>query len=62
MWQADEWQCPMCLRRVVTGFADKPHRHHEPGFEKELAEAIDNPEYLRRDFESVEQREAVRNA
>ena len=60
LWMADEWQCPMCLRKVVIGFSDKPLRHYEPGFEKELAEVIDSPENLRRDFENFEQREVYR--
>lgn len=62
LWQADEWQCPTCGARISTGFSDVPLRHHEPGFEKELAEIRDNPEYLRRDFENMKQREEMRNA
>jgi len=56
LWQADEWECPNCLQRVVTGFANEPIRSHAPGFPVELADVLDHPELVRYDFESQEQR------
>ncbi len=24
IWEADEWECPSCHTKVITGFADRP--------------------------------------
>lgn len=28
LWEADEWACPVCDARIITGFAQSPFAHH----------------------------------
>lgn len=59
LWSADKWYCPGCRTEVVAGFAKYPAmKHYEEGFEEKLQELED----VVNDYESISQREAVRNA
>lgn len=58
LWEADEWECPDCNIRVVTGFAQQPtHRNDDPAsFDAQIAYA--NAHDLRRnDYEDTAQRD-----
>jgi DNA-directed RNA polymerase subunit RPC12/RpoP len=28
-WEADEWECPECKYRIITGFANEPYARHD---------------------------------
>jgi hypothetical protein len=54
VWYADEYKCPNCGYRVISGFADKPFEHYQPEFQERLSSVLlSNARY---DFENQEQR------
>lgn len=57
VWFADEYACPNCGVKIVTGFANSPYVHHMPEFEERLASVL--LENARYDFENQKQRAAV---
>lgn len=37
LWTADEWYCPSCGYRLITGFGLAPNaERHDPGFNSEV--------------------------
>lgn len=37
VWNADVWQCPVCGREIIAGFASEPIlEHYEDGFVEKL--------------------------
>lgn len=56
IWSADEWKCPECGLRVITGFSQEAHKHYQAGFSARLTHAWTKPGLLRHNFESGEQR------
>lgn len=58
IWEADEWECPECHVKVITGFAQNPlAESYQANFVKDVALAQADTKHLRRDFESREQRQ-----
>ncbi len=50
-WEADEWRCPNCGTKIITGFADRPDHHIDPGFAKGI-KAAEEAGRLRGNYET----------
>jgi hypothetical protein len=55
LWNADEWVCPSCGVKVITGFGLSPVAEHwDDGFAEKVAIAVLHPNTLRYWFEAHE--------
>ena len=52
IWCADEWHCPSCGLRVVSGFGASPLAvHYETTFAETLKRVMQKPELVRYNYE-----------
>lgn len=61
MWEADEWQCPSCHVKVITGFAEQPIHFNtllDGGFN--IMQGAIAAGLLRANYGSLEQREHIK--
>ena len=48
LWQADEYECPACRVRIITGFADHPYaEYYQDKFKQALEAARNHPDTFR---------------
>ena len=63
LWNADQWECPGCLNKLVMGFADKPlaYSNEQAKIDSVLGKMeSEHPEYVVHTFENLKQRDTWR--